>query len=153
MNRIDIDDNYVKTSLRELDNNLSVVQMIILIVSTILASITLGLNSYVADLTKIVVAVIVAILAVIYVYFELRRNNLIEQWNIKEAKIDLSKKSKKIRSEYKVKIKGYKGTATVPYEEYKDLNSESLGYAIVIEKQKKLLLWFDKNKYNYNKKC
>jgi len=153
MNKININDNYIKTSLKESDNNLSVVQMILLIVATILVSITIGLNSYVTDLTRIVVAVIVTILAVIYVYFELRRNNLIENWNIKEAKINLTEKDDDIRDEYKVKVDGYKGTATIPYEEYKDLNNESIGYAIVIEKQKKLLLWFDKNKYNYNKKC
>lgn len=153
MNRINIDDNYIKISLKELDNNLSVVQMVLLFVATILVSMTIGLNFYVTDLTRIIVAVIVSIIAVIYVYIELKRNNLIENWDIKELKINLIKKDDKIKNEYKVKIDGYKGTATVPYEEYKDLNNESLGYAIVIEKQKKLLLWFDKNKYNYNKKC
>ncbi len=153
MNRINIDDNYIKISLKELDNNLSVVQMVLLFVATILVSMTIGLNFYVTDLTRIIVAVIVSIIAVIYVYIELKRNNLIENWDIKELKINLIKKDDKIKNEYKVKVDGYKGTATVPYEEYKDLNNESLGYAIVIEKQKKLLLWFDKNKYNYNKKC
>lgn len=153
MNKINIDDNYIKTSLKELDNSLSVVQMILLFVATILVSMTIGLNFYVTDLTRIIVAIIVTILAVIYVYIELKRNNLIENWIIKEAKINLNKKDDKIKNEYKVKVEGFKGTATVPYEEYKDLNNESMGYAIVIEKQKKLLLWFDKNKYNYNKKC
>lgn len=153
MNRINIDDNYIRISLKELDNNLSVVQMVLLFVATILVSMTIGLNFYVTDLTRIIVAVIVSIIAVIYVYIELKRNNLIENWDIKELKINLIKKDDKIKNEYKVKVDGYKGTATVPYEEYKDLNNESLGYAIVIEKQKKLLLWFDKNKYNYNKKC
>jgi|GEM_PF-3456273 len=153
MNRINIDDNYIKTSLKELDNNLSVVQMILLFVATILVSMTIGLNFYVTDLTRIVVAIVVSIIAVIYVYIELKRNNLIENWNIKELKINLNKKNDKIKNEYKVNVDGYKGTATVPYEEYKDLNNESIGYAIVIEKQKKLLLWFDKNKYDYNKKC
>jgi Ca2+/Na+ antiporter len=151
MNKLNIDDNYIKTSLKELDNNLSVVQMTLLFIATILVSMTIGLNSYVTDLTRLIVAVIVFILAVVYVYIELKRNNLIENWNIKESKINLNKKDDKIKDEYKVKVDGYKGTATVPYEEYKDLNNESIGYAIVIEKQKKLLLWFDKNKYNYNK--
>lgn len=153
MNKINIDDNYIKISLKELDNNLSVNQMILLFGATILVSMTIGLNSYITDLTRIIIASIVAILAVIYVCIELRRNNLIENWNIKEAKIDLIKKDSKICNEYKIKVDGYKGTATIPYEEYKDLNNESIGYAIVIEKQKKLLLWFDKSKYNYNKKC
>lgn len=151
MNKLNIDDNYIKTSLKELDNNLSVVQMILLFVATILVSMTIGLNSYVSDLTRIIVAIIVVILAVVYVYIELKRNNLIENWNMKEAKINLNKKDDNVKDEYKVKVVGYKGTATVPYEEYKDLNKESIGYAIVIEKQKRLLLWFDKNKYNYNK--
>jgi hypothetical protein len=151
MNKLNIDDNYIKTSLKELDNNLSVVQMTLLFIATILVSMTIGLNSYVTDLTRLIVAVIVFILAVVYVCIELKRNYLIENWNIKESKINLNKKDDKIKDEYKVKVDGYKGTATVPYEEYKDLNNESIGYAIVIEKQKKLLLWFDKNKYNYNK--
>lgn len=151
MNKLNIDNNYIKTSLKELDNNLSVVQMILLFVATILVSLTIGLNSYVTDLTRAIVAIIVVMIAIVYVYIELKRNNLIENWNMKEAKINLNKKDDTIKDEYKVKVVGYKGTATVPYEEYKDLNNESIGYAIVIEKQKKLLLWFDKNKYNYNK--
>lgn len=151
MNKLNIDNNYIKTSLKELDNNLSVVQMILLFVATILVSLTIGLNSYVTDLTRAIVAIIVVMIAILYVYIELKRNNLIENWNMKEAKINLNKKDDTIKDEYKVKVVGYKGTATVPYEEYKDLNNESIGYAIVIEKQKKLLLWFDKNKYNYNK--
>lgn len=151
MNKLNIDNNYIKTSLKELDNNLSVVQTILLFVATILVSLTIGLNSYVTDLTRAIVAIIVVMIAIVYVYIELKRNNLIENWNMKEAKINLNKKDDTIKDEYKVKVVGYKGTATVPYEEYKDLNNESIGYAIVIEKQKKLLLWFDKNKYNYNK--
>jgi len=153
MNKINIDNNYIKILLKELDNKLSVVQMVLLFVATILVSLTIGLNSYITDLTRIIIAVIVVILAVIYIYIELRRNNLIKNWNTKETKINLIEKDSKIRDEYKIKVDGYKGTATVPYEEYKDLNNDSIGYAIVIEKQKKLLLWFDKNKYNYNKKC
>lgn len=152
MNKINIDDNYIKISLSELDNNLSVIQIIILIFTTSLVGIIVGLNFYVTDLTRIIVATIVGVLAVVYVCLELRRNDLIEHWNIKESKINLTKKDDKIKEEYKVKVKGYKGTAAVPYEEYRDLNSESTGYAVVIEKQKKLLLWFDKNKYDYNKK-
>lgn len=151
MNKLNIDNNYIKTSLKELDNNLSVVQMFLLFVATILVSLTIGLNSYVTELTRVIVAIIVVMIAIVYVYIELKRNNLIENWNIKELKINLNKKDEKIKNEYKIKVVGYKGTATVPYEEYKDLNNESIGYAIVIEKQKKLLLWFDKNKYNYNK--
>lgn len=84
MNKISIDDNYIKTSLKELDNNLSVVQMILLFVATLFSR-AIGLNFYVTDLTRIIVAIIVSIIAVIYVHIELK-NNLIENWNIKRFK-------------------------------------------------------------------
>ena len=153
MFKININDNYIKTLLKDLDIKLSTFQMIIVVISTITVSITIGLSSYIPSFTNIIVSIFIIILFILCIYLELKRNDLIENWTVKEARVILNKKSKEILDEYRVQVKGFKGFAMIPYEDYRDLHNEDIGYAIVLEKSKKLLLWFDKNKYEYNKKC
>lgn len=153
MIKININDNYIKILLKELDIKFSTLQMIIVVISTITVSITIGLSAYIPDYTNIIVSIVIFFLFTICIYLELRRNDLTENWSIKEAAVIIDEENKKLLDEYKVKIKGFKGYAMISYEDYKDLHNGDTGYAVVSEKSKKLLLWFDVNKYEYNKKC
>ncbi len=153
MIKININDNYIKILLKELDIRFSTLQMIIVVISTITVSITIGLSPYIPDFTNIIVSIFIFFLFTICIYLELRRNDLTEKWIVKEAAVIIDEENKKLLDEYKVKVKNFKGFTMIPYEDYKDLNNGYVGYAIISEKSKKLLLWFDKNKYEYNKKC
>lgn len=152
MIKININDNYIKEQLKEIDNKLSVIQIIILVLCTVLISFGIIFYTYITLISIITISGAAFILFVIYVIIEMKRNNLAEQWYIKEAKIELDKKNTKILDKYNIKLKDVKGKCQIPYEEYHDLNKDSIGYAVIGKKQKKVLLWFDKKKYDYENK-
>ncbi len=153
MFKININDNYIRILLKDLDIKFSTLQMVIVVISTITASITIGLSSYIPSFTNIIVSIFILVLLILCICLELKRANLIENWTVKEARVIINENNKKLLNEYKVRVKEFKGYAMIPYEDYRDLHNDNIGYAVVSEKSKKLLLWFDKNKYEYNKKC
>lgn len=152
MNKININDNYIKTIIKEIDYKLSIIQIAILIITTILISTIVILNSYMDILSTIFIAFSISILLIIYVIIELKRNILIEKYIIKEIKVNLPIKEDKVKEKYLIHLDGCKSSSKVPYEEYRDLNPNSIGYAVINEKRNKALLWFDKDKYEYTNK-
>lgn len=152
MIKIKIDNDYIKNALNEYNNTYSSFQMAIAVLGTILIAFVISLKAYTNLATLIISAILLIIFIILYLLLEFKRNDLVEKWEVKEAKVIIDKKNNDFKETYKVNIKDYKNKVKILYEDYKDLENNEKGYAIITKrKHPKVLLWYPKDKYEYKK--
>ena len=148
MKKIILDDDVIKSDLDLFNSKYSSLQIAIAIFGTILVAFVISLKTYINF-----ISLIITILVLLYLILEFKRNDLVEKWEVKTAKIMLKDKSKEIKNFYKVNVKNYKNRVKVLYEDYQDLKNNDEGYAVVTKrKHSKALLWYPKSKYEYKEK-
>ena len=153
MKKIILDDDVIKSDLDLFNSKYSSLQIAIAIFGTILVAFVISLKTYVNFISLIITILVVIILVLLYLILEFKRNDLVEKWEVKTAKIMLKDKSEEIKNSYKVNIKNYKNKVKVLYEDYQDLKNNDEGYAVVTKrKHAKALLWYPKSKYEYKEK-
>lgn len=153
MKKIILDDDAIKSDLDLFNSKYSSLQIAIAIFGTILVAFVISLKTYVNFISLIITILVVIILVLLYLILEFKRNDLIEKWEVKTAKIMLKDKSEEIKNFYKVNVKNYKNRVKVLYEDYQDLKNNDEGYAVVTKrKHAKVLLWYPKSKYEYKEK-
>lgn len=153
MKKIILDDDVIKSDLDLFNSKYSSLQIAIAIFGTILVAFVISLKTYVNFISLIITILVVIILVLLYLILEFKRNDLVEKWEVKTAKIMLKDKSEEIKNFYKVNVKNYKNRVKVLYEDYQDLKNNDEGYAVVTKrKHAKALLWYPKNKYEYKEK-
>lgn len=153
MKKIILDDDVIKSDLDLFNSKYSSLQIAIAIFGTILVAFVISLKTYVNFISLIITILVVIILVLLYLILEFKRNDLIEKWEVKTAKIMLKDKSEEIKNFYKVNVKNYKNRVKVLYEDYQDLKNNDEGYAVVTKrKHAKVLLWYPKSKYEYKEK-
>ena len=153
MKKIILDDDVIKSDLDLFNSKYSSLQIAIAIFGTILVAFVISLKTYVNFISLIITILVVIILVLLYLILEFKRNDLVEKWEVKTAKIMLKDKSKEIKNFYKVNVKNYKNRVKVLYEDYQDLKNNDEGYAVVTKrKHAKALLWYPKSKYEYKEK-
>lgn len=153
MKKIILDDDAIKSDLDLFNSKYSSLQIAIAIFGTILVAFVISLKTYVNFISLIITILVVIILVLLYLILEFKRNDLVEKWEVKTAKIMLKDKSEEIKNFYKVNVKNYKNRVKVLYEDYQDLKNNDEGYAVVTKrKHAKVLLWYPKSKYEYKEK-
>ena len=153
MKKIILDDDVIKSDLDLFNSKYSSLQIAIAILGTILVAFVISLKTYVNFISLIITILVVIILVLLYLILEFKRNDLVEKWEVKTAKIMLKDKSEEIKNSYKVNVKNYKNKVKVLYEDYQDLKNNDEGYAVVTKrKHAKALLWYPKSKYEYKEK-
>ncbi len=153
MKKIILDDDVIKSDLDLFNSKYSSLQIAIAIFGTILVAFVISLKTYVNFISLIITILVVIILVLLYLILEFKRNDLVEKWEVKTAKIMLKDKSEEIKNFYKVNVKNYKNKVKVLYEDYQDLKNNDEGYAVVTKrKHAKALLWYPKSKYEYKEK-
>ncbi len=153
MKKIILDDDVIKSDLDLFNSKYSSLQIAIAIFGTILVAFVISLKTYVNFISLIITILVVIILVLLYLILEFKRNDLVEKWEVKTAKIMLKDKSEEIKNFYKVNVKNYKNRVKVLYEDYQDLKNNDEGYAVVTKrKHAKALLWYPKTKYEYKEK-
>lgn len=153
MKKIILDDDVIKSDLDLFNSKYSSLQIAIAIFGTILVAFVISLKTYVNFISLIITILVVIILVLLYLILEFKRNNLVEKWEVKTAKIMLKDKSEEIKNSYKLNVKNYKNKVKVLYEDYQDLKNNDEGYAVVTKrKHAKALLWYPKSKYEYKEK-
>ncbi|MBQ8872249.1 MAG: hypothetical protein IJ018_05825 [Bacilli bacterium] len=153
MKKIILDDDVIKSDLDLFNSKYSSLQIAIAIFGTILVAFVISLKTYVNFISLIITILVVIILVLLYLILEFKRNDLVEKWEVKTAKIMLKDKSEEIKNSYKVNVKNYKNKVKVLYEDYQDLKNNDEGYAVVTKrKHAKALLWYPKSKYEYKEK-
>ena len=153
MKKIILDDDVIKSDLDLFNNKYSSLQIAIAIFGTILVAFVISLKTYVNFISLIITILVVIILVLLYLILEFKRNDLVEKWEVKTAKIMLKDKSEEIKNFYKVNVKNYKNRVKVLYEDYQDLKNNAEGFAVVTKrKHAKVLLWYPKSKYEYKEK-
>lgn len=153
MKKIILDDDVIKSDLDLFNSKYSSLQIAIAIFGTILVAFVISLKTYVNFISLIITILVVIILVLLYLILEFKRNDLVEKWEVKTAKIMLKDKSEEIKNFYKVNVKNYKNRVKVLYEDYQDLKNNDEGYAVVTKrKHAKVLLWYPKSKYEYKEK-
>lgn len=153
MKKIILDDDVIKSDLDLFNSKYSSLQIAIAIFGTILIAFVISLKTYVNFISLIITILVVIILVLLYLILEFKRNDLVEKWEVKTAKIMLKDKSEEIKNFYKVNVKNYKNRVKVLYEDYQDLKNNDEGYAVVTKrKHAKALLWYPKTKYEYKEK-
>lgn len=153
MKKIILDDDVIKSDLDLFNSKYSSLQIAIAIFGTILVAFVISLKTYVNFISLIITILVVIILVLLYLILEFKRNDLVEKWEVKTAKIMLKDKSEEIKNFYKVNVKNYKNRVKVLYEDYQDLKNNDEGYAVVTKrKHAKVLLWYPKSKYEYKGK-
>lgn len=153
MKKIILDDDVIKSDLDLFNSKYSSLQIAIAIFGTILIAFVISLKTYVNFISLIITILVVIILVLLYLILEFKRNDLVEKWEVKTAKIMLKDKSEEIKNFYKVNVKNYKNRVKVLYEDYQDLKNNDEGYAVVTKrKHAKALLWYPKSKYEYKEK-
>ena len=153
MKKIILDEDIIKSDLDLFNSKYSTLQIAIAIFGTILVAFVISLKTYVNFISLIITILVVIILVLLYLILEFKRNDLVEKWEVKPAKIMLKSKSDEIKNFYKVNIKNYKNKIKVLYEDYQDLKNNDEGYAVVTKrKHSKALLWYPKSKYEYKEK-
>lgn len=152
MIKIKIDNDYIKNALNEYNNTYSSFQMAIAVLGTILIAFVISLKAYTNLATLIISVILLIVFIILYLLLEFKRNDLVEKWEVKEAKVIIDKKNNDLKETYKVNIKDYKNKVKILYEDYKDLENNEKGYAIITKrKHPKVLLWYPKDKYEYKK--
>ena len=153
MKKIILDDDVIKSDLDLFNSKYSSLQIAIAIFGTILVAFVISLKTYVNFISLIITILVVIILVLLYLILEFKRNDLVEKWEVKTAKIMLKDKSEEIKNFYKVNVKNYKNRVKILYEDYQDLKNNDEGYAVVTKrKHAKALLWYPKTKYEYKEK-
>lgn len=153
MKKIILDDDVIKSDLDLFNSKYSSLQIAIAIFGTILIAFVISLKTYVNFISLIITILVVIILVLLYLILEFKRNDLVEKWEVKTAKIMLKDKSEEIKNFYKVNVKNYKNRVKILYEDYQDLKNNDEGYAVVTKrKHAKALLWYPKSKYEYKEK-
>lgn len=153
MKKIILDDDVIKSDLDLFNSKYSSLQIAIAIFGTILVAFVISLKTYVNFISLIITILVVIILVLLYLILEFKRNDLVEKWEVKTAKIMLKDKSEEIKNFYKVNVKNYKNRVKVLYEDYQGLKNNDEGYAVVTKrKHAKALLWYPKSKYEYKEK-
>ena len=153
MKKIILDEDIIKSDLDLFNSKYSTLQIAIAIFGTILVAFVISLKTYVNFISLIITILVVIILVLLYLILEFKRNDLVEKWEVKPAKIMLKSKSDEIKNFYKVNVKNYKNRVKVLYEDYQDLKNNDEGYAVVTKrKHAKALLWYPKTKYEYKEK-
>ena len=153
MKKIILDDDVIKSDLDLFNSKYSSLQIAIAIFGTILVAFVISLKTYVNFISLIITILVVIILVLLYLILEFKRNDLVEKWEVKTAKIMLKDKSEEIKNSYKVNVKNYKNKVKVLYEDYQDLKNNDEGYAVVTKrKHAKALLWYPKSKYECKEK-
>ena len=153
MKKIILDDDVIKSDLDLFNSKYSSLQIAIAIFGTILVAFVISLKTYVNFISLIITILVVIILVLLYLILEFKRNDLVEKWEVKTAKIMLKDKSEEIKNSYKLNVKNYKNRVKVLYEDYQDLKNNDEGYAVVTKrKHAKALLWYPKSKYEYKEK-
>ena len=153
MKKIILDDDVIKSDLDLFNSKYSSLQIAIAIFGTILVAVVISLKTYVNFISLIITILVVIILVLLYLILEFKRNDLVEKWEVKTAKIMLKDKSEEIKNSYKLNVKNYKNKVKVLYEDYQDLKNNDEGYAVVTKrKHAKALLWYPKSKYEYKEK-
>ena len=153
MKKIILDDDVIKSDLDLFNSKYSSLQIAIAIFGTILVAFVISLKTYVNFISLIITILVVIILVLLYLILEFKRNDLVEKWEVKTAKIMLKDKSEEIKNFYKVNVKNYKNRVKILYEDYQDLKNNDEGYAVVTKrKHAKVLLWYPKSKYEYKEK-
>lgn len=153
MKKIILDDDVIKSDLDLFNSKYSSLQIAIAIFGTILVAFVISLKTYINFISLIITILVVIILVLLYLILEFKRNDLVEKWEVKTAKIMLKDKSEEIKNSYKVNVKNYKNKVKVLYEDYQDLKNNDEGYAVVTKrKHAKALLWYPKSKYEYKEK-
>lgn len=153
MKKIILDDDVIKSDLDLFNSKYSSLQIAIAIFGTILVAFVISLKTYVNFISLIITILVVIILVLLYLILEFKRNDLVEKWEVKTAKIMLKDKSEEIKNFYKVNVKNYKNRVKILYEDYQDLKNNDEGYAVVTKrKHAKVLLWYPKSKYEYKGK-
>lgn len=153
MKKIILDDDVIKSDLDLFNSKYSSLQIAIAIFGTILVAFVISLKTYVNFISLIITILVVIILILLYLILEFKRNDLVEKWEVKTAKIMLKDKSEEIKNFYKVNVKNYKNRVKILYEDYQDLKNNDEGYAVVTKrKHAKALLWYPKSKYEYKEK-
>ncbi|MBO5414054.1 MAG: hypothetical protein J6A17_00330 [Bacilli bacterium] len=153
MKKIILDDDVIKSDLDLFNSKYSSLQIAIAIFGTILVAFVISLKTYVNFISLIITILVVIILVLLYLILEFKRNDLVEKWEVKTAKIMLKDKSEEIKNFYKVNVKNYKNRVKILYEDYQDLKNNDEGYAVVTKrKHAKALLWYPKSKYEYKEK-
>lgn len=153
MKKIILDDDVIKSDLDLFNSKYSSLQIAIAIFGTILVAFVISLKTYVNFISLIITILVVIILVLLYLILEFKRNDLVEKWEVKTAKIMLKDKSEEIKNFYKVNVKNYKNRVKVLYEDYQDLKNNDEGFAVVTKrKHAKVLLWYPKSKYEYKEK-
>ena len=153
MKKIILDDDVIKSDLDLFNSKYSSLQIAIAIFGTILVAFVISLKTYVNFISLIITILVVIILVLLYLILEFKRNDLVEKWEVKTAKIMLKDKSEEIKNSYKLNVKNYKNKVKVLYEDYQDLKNNDEGYAVVTKrKHAKALLWYPKSKYEYIEK-
>ena len=153
MKKIILDDDVIKSDLDLFNSKYSSLQIAIAIFGTILVAFVISLKTYVNFISLIISILVVIILVLLYLILEFKRNDLVEKWEVKTAKIMLKDKSEEIKNSYKVNVKNYKNRVKVLYEDYQDLKNNDEGFAVVTKrKHAKVLLWYPKSKYEYKEK-
>lgn len=153
MKKIILDDDVIKSDLDLFNSKYSSLQIAIAIFGTILVAFVISLKTYVNFISLIITILVVIILVLLYLILEFKRNDLVEKWEVKTAKIMLKDKSEEIKNSYKLNVKNYKNKVKVLYEDYQDLKNNDEGYAVVTKrKHAKALLWYPKSKYEYKEK-
>lgn len=153
MKKIILDDDVIKSDLDLFNSKYSSLQIAIAIFGTILVAFVISLKTYVNFISLIITILVVIILVLLYLILEFKRNDLVEKWEVKTAKIMLKDKSEEIKNSYKLNVKNYKNKVKVLYEDYQDLKNNDEGYAVVTKrKHAKALLWYPKTKYEYKEK-
>lgn len=153
MKKIILDDDVIKSDLDLFNSKYSSLQIAIAIFGTILVAFVISLKTYINFISLIITILVVIILVLLYLILEFKRNDLVEKWEVKTAKIMLKDKSEEIKNSYKLNVKNYKNKVKVLYEDYQDLKNNDEGYAVVTKrKHAKALLWYPKSKYEYKEK-
>ena len=153
MKKIILDEDIIKSDLDLFNSKYSSLQIAIAIFGTILVAFVISLKTYVNFISLIITILVVIILVLLYLILEFKRNDLVEKWEVKTAKIMLKDKSEEIKNFYKVNVKNYKNRVKVLYEDYQDLKNNDEGYAVVTKrKHAKALLWYPKTKFEYKEK-
>ena len=143
MKKIILDDDVIKSDLDLFNSKYSSLQIAIAIFGTILVAFVISLKTYVNFISLIITILVVIILVLLYLILEFKRNDLVEKWEVKTAKIMLKDKSEEIKNFYKVNVKNYKNKVKVLYEDYQDLKNNDEGYAVVTKrKHAKALMWY-----------
>ena len=134
MKKIILDDDVIKSDLDLFNSKYSSLQIAIAIFGTILVAFVISLKTYVNFISLIITILVVIILVLLYLILEFKRNDLVEKWEVKTAKIMLKDKSEEIKNFYKVNVKNYKNRVKVLYEDYQDLKNNDEGFAVVTKR-------------------